>query len=241
MNEFIEKQDYFGIADGDNLVCSTADEGKSNELAEATGQDGSYVAYNVYGEKLAPSNEYVMKAVTITKADGAIKLGQIEKPFNDDTSICLNNFAINTAAGSAPTFSASGEQVEDNSTGVCQYSIPAFEVTKKHHAQILFGAFSYNKTVSGGTTSTGVHLKSAAYTASGSITKGEKEGVCLTHDIVEGKIECAVEFVQVGNVKPVITPGTGWDVTSKLTCSNPDADWPSWSGTLTKYLAKDVD
>ena len=85
MNEFIEKQDYFGIADGDNLVCSTADEGKSNELAEATGQDGSYVAYNVYGEKLAPSNEYVMKAVTISKAQGDIALGQIEKPFASDT------------------------------------------------------------------------------------------------------------------------------------------------------------
>ena len=155
----------------------------------------------------------------------------------------MNNFAINTAAGSAPTFSASGEQVEEDSTGVCQYSIPAFEVTKKHHAQILFGAFSYNKTVSGGTTSTGVHLKSAAYTASGSITKGEKEGVCLTHDIVEGKIECAVEFVQVGDVKPEITPNLedGWDVTSKLTCSNPDADWPSWSATLTKYLVKDTE
>lgn len=75
MNEFIEKQDYFGIADGDNLVCSTADEGKSNELAEATGQDGSYVAYNVYGEKIAPSNEYVMKAVTISKSAGDIALG----------------------------------------------------------------------------------------------------------------------------------------------------------------------
>lgn len=153
----------------------------------------------------------------------------------------MNSFTINTSAGAAPTFSASGEQVEDEASGVCEYSIPAFKVTKKHHAQILFDAFEYNKTVSGGTTSTGVHLKSASYTASGSITKGEKEGVCLTHDIVEGKIECAVEFVQVGNVKPVITPGTGWDVTSVLTCSNPDADWPSWSATLTMYLTKDAD
>lgn len=239
MNQFIEKKDYFGIADGTRLVCSTSDEGKSNELAETTGQDGSYVAYNVYGEKIAPSNEYVMKAVTIEMSDGDIALGQIELMDDEKTSICLNNFAINTAAGAAPTFSASGEQVEDNSTGVCQYSLPTFSVDKKHHAQILFGAFSYNKTVSGGTASTGVHLKSASYTASGSITKGEKEGVCLTHDIVEGKIECSVEFVQVGNVEPTITPGTGWDVTSVLTCSNPDADWPSWSATLTKYLVKD--
>lgn len=75
MNEFIEKKDYFGIADGTRLVCSTSDEGRSNELAEATGQDGSYVAYNVYGEKIAPSNEYVMKAVTIEMSDGDIALG----------------------------------------------------------------------------------------------------------------------------------------------------------------------
>lgn len=227
-NAFIAKKDYFGLADTTNLVCKSSDEGKSNELAEATGQDGSIVAHNVYGDKIAPSNEYVMKAVTLTKSDGDIALGQISTV--DDKSVCLNQLTIGTSAGSAPTINASGEQVEDSSTGNCTYSIPAFSVSKKHHAQILFNAFTF-----GGT---GVHLKDASYTIGCSITKGEKEGVCLTHDISEGKIECAVGFIQTGSEEPTLSAGTGWDVTAAPTCSNPDADWPSWSATLTKYLAK---
>ena len=131
-NAFIAKKDYFGLADTTNLVCQSSDEGKSNELAEATGQDGSIVAHNVYGEKIAPSNAYVMKAVTLTKGDGDIALGQINTV--DDRSICLNQLTIGTSAGSAPTINASGEQVEDGSTDNCTYSIPAFSVSKKHHA-----------------------------------------------------------------------------------------------------------
>ena len=144
--------------------------------------------------------------------------------------MCLNSIEIGTAAGSAPTFSASGEQVEHPSSGYCTYPIPAFTLGRKHHAQVLFGAF----TVRGGD----CHLKSANYSCSASVTKAEKEGVCLTHDIVEGRIECSVEILQTGDTAPVIEPGEGWVVTSPLACSNPDSDWPSHSATLTLYLAK---
>lgn len=240
-NRFIEKEDYFGIADDTNLVCVTSDDGRSNEYATATGQDGSYVAGYAYGEKLSPSNEYAMKAVTITKETGDIALGQINTVTEGEgtsavtRSICLGQFDINTAAGEAPSFSASGEEVETNASDVCQYSIPEFTLTKKHHAQVLFNAF--NTTGYG----EGVHLKSASYSASGSITKGEKEGKCLTHDITEGQIECSVEFVSVNGVKPTLTAGTGWEISQCLACSNPDADWPTYSATLVKHLAKDID
>lgn len=75
-NAFIEKQDYFGITTtNSNLVCLSADDGCSSEFATATGQDGSFVAGYGYGEKLAPSNEYAMKATTIAAEEGDIKLG----------------------------------------------------------------------------------------------------------------------------------------------------------------------
>ena len=32
-NEFIEKNDYFGLADGTMLVCSSSEDGRSNEVA----------------------------------------------------------------------------------------------------------------------------------------------------------------------------------------------------------------
>ena len=241
MAAFISKQDFFGIADGvadASLKILSSDDGRTAEVAEATGEDGSIVANNVYGEKLAPSCEYAMDG-NIVADDGEIKLGAVTEITEGTVTryICLGSFEIGTSAGSAPTFSASGEEVSAN--GSCTYSIPAFTLSKKHHAQILFGAFTYNKTATN--QATGVHLKSANYSCSCSITKGEKEGVCLTYDVVEGKIECTVEFVQTGSTKPVITNGTGWEITSPLACSNPDADWPSWSATLTYYLAKDTE
>lgn len=187
-NAFIEKQDYFGIttATNNSLVCLSADDGCSSEFATATGQDGSFVAGYGYGEKLAPSNEYAMKAVTIEAEEGAIKLGQINTVtvkrggVDKTVSICLAQFDINTAAGEAPSFSASGEEVEENASDPCLYSIPEFMLTKKHHAQVLFNAFNTEGY------GDGVHLKSASYSVTGSITKGEKEGKCLTHDITEG-------------------------------------------------------
>lgn len=112
MNEFIEKVDYFGLTDKfSTLAVLSSEDGRSNETAEATGQDGSVVAWNVYGEKIAPSNEYVMKGDVVVTEDNPIVLGGINEVADGDKtlSVCLNNVSISTSAGSAPTFSVSGE------------------------------------------------------------------------------------------------------------------------------------
>ena len=83
------------------------------------------------------------------------------------------------------------------------------------------------------------HLTTTNYTFSANITKAEKDGVCLAHDVNEGKIECSLDLIQTGSTAPTLSAGDGWVVTSPLACDNPDADWPTWSATLTKYLAKD--
>ena len=75
MAQFIAKTDYFNLSDNATLVCASSDDGRSAEVAEATGQDGSIVASCVYGEKISPSNEYMMKAASLEKLDGDIALG----------------------------------------------------------------------------------------------------------------------------------------------------------------------
>lgn len=62
--------------------------------------------------------------------------------------------------------------------------------------------------------------------------------MCLAHDVSEGKIECAATITQTGSTTPTVTAGTGWKITSPLACDNPDADYPSYSITLTKYLSR---
>lgn len=241
MSQFVDKIDYFGLDDDTMLVTTSSDEGKSVSVAEVHNSDGSYIDHNVYGETRSPSNSYVMKATTFQKQAGAIKLGSIINVVIDKTEggeditipVCLGNFSINTQAGSAPTIQASGEQVEEDATADCTYSLPAITLPKQHHAFILLNCLTsqdYGE---------GIYLQSAGYTFSASITKATKDGKCLTHDVTEGKIEVALEFVSTTGEVPNIQPGTGWFVSSVPSCSNPDSDWPSYSATLTKYLTKD--
>lgn len=64
MANFIQKKDWFGLADGTTLVASTSDQGYSEQLVEPTCSDGSIISAAVlaYGRALAPSNTYVQKA-----------------------------------------------------------------------------------------------------------------------------------------------------------------------------------
>ena len=222
---FLEKTDYFGLS-GTALECTTSNDGASASVAEAKGADGSVVAHEVYGEALAPSCDYLLKA-DWTSAAGAVKLGSVKA--TGGKSVALASVAINTSAGSAPTVAASGEQVEDGATDGCLYEVPAFSLPKTHHAHILFGAF----TLSGA----GCHLTAANYTASAGITKATKEGAVLAHDVGEGKIEAVVTIVQTGAAAPSLAAGEGWSITSPLAMTNPDADYPTYSATLTHYLS----
>lgn len=179
-----------------------------------------------------------MQKAAITKEDGDVKLGQItESEFTTpggeaiSVSICLNSLNINTAAGSAPAIDASGESVEDKAESKCAFPVPGFTLPKQHHAFILWNAFTL--------TGSGCCLKTANYSLGCGISKAEKDGICLTHDVVEGRIDCAVEVLQTGPAEPTLVPGDGWIVTSQLTQTNPDADYPTWSATLTMYLSKE--
>ncbi len=224
---FLVKLDYFGIADT-AIVVKSSTEGASQSVAEAKGADGAIVATTIYGRTAAPSCDYALKG-NVTKAEGDLALGEVKEV--NEKSYALTNVTINTSAGGEPTISASGEQVEDNATAGCKFSLPAFNLLTRHHAQILMEAFTF--------TGTGCHLQSANYTASCNLAKGTKDGDCLAHDVIEGKIECAVEFVQTGADAPVVTPGEGWILTSPLTLTNSDSSYGTWGCTLTKYLAKE--
>ena len=63
-------------------------------------------------------------------------------------------------------------------------------------------------------------------------------GKCVAHDISGGRITVSVTIVQVDELEsdPVVTPGDGWTMSSPLTPSNPDADYPTWTCELSKPL-----
>lgn len=220
---FIAKTDYFGIA-GSGISCVSNADGKTASVAEGHDAEGSIVAWTVYGETAAPTNTYVIGGSSNVSL--SVVLGSIG---TDDS--CLNNFQVDTSVGAPPSVTASGEKVESGASANCTYTIPSATVSPLHHAQILFGMFS----VSG----EGCHLQSASYTASATITKATKDGTCVAHDVTDAKIEAQVTVLQTGSATPSVTAGTGCVVTSPLACTNPDADYPTWSCTVTKYLEQD--
>lgn len=72
------------------------------------------------------------------------------------------------------------------------------------------------------------------------IGKATVNGEPVASDVTEGMIECGITIMQTGQDDPDITLGAGWQLTSPLACTNPDANYPTYSATLTKYLQKDA-
>ena len=101
-----------------------------------------------------------------------------------------------------------------------------------HHAQILWSAFTL-----GGE---GCYLQSANYTAGGTISRATKNGETVAYDVTDGKLEAQITIQQTGSAAPTVTKGTGWEITAPLSCSSPDADYPTWSCTLSRYLEHDT-
>ena len=226
---FKTKTEPYGIADGTNIVVLDTQGGETAQNVEAVGEDGSVVANTVTETLLNPSATLALKAA-ITKALGDWKLGNVST--SDTKKFALEKIEITTTAGAAASIRISGKQVQSDATTGCTYSVPAFTLTTKHHAQILFSAFSLS--------GTGCHLTSATYTIEGTINLVTKDGSVIGFDIVQGKIEVSVSIKQCGSAAPELTAGDGFQVTSPLAETNPDADYPTFTATLTKYLAKDA-
>lgn len=87
-------------------------------------------------------------------------------------------------------------------------------------------------------------MQNANYTLQANIGKATVNGEPVASDVTEGMIEAQVTIMQTGDSTPTITMLTGdvdygWSITSPLACTNPDANYPTWTCTLTKYLQKD--
>lgn len=222
-----QKQDYYGLMTLDaNLVLVSTTENKSASNVEAQGEDGFVVANEMFGVRAAPTCEYILKHDV---SMGTIKMGAI-KSITDMGNFVLTGFEVNTQAGSAPTVSASGSQVEADATPTCYAMLPAITIGALHHAQ-TFGAF----TVSGA----GAHLTQSTFSAQCTLSTAEKDGTILAHDIVGGTMTIT-GTIQVSDpsypVPTLTTLGTGWQITSPITETNPDSNFPTYTFTLTKYL-----
>lgn len=230
---FAAKTDYSGLSAitslANKLVVRDANDNDSNEKYQPQGQDGSFIATEVYGSDSAPSNSFAVKGA-ISVEDGDIKLNAVTTV--DSKKFALESFQISTGAASEPSISATSQEIEADATDAaqCKYAVPAFTLTPKHHAQILFSAFTM--------TGTGCHLTQCSATVGASINKIKVAGVKVASDINSGIITVTGSILQAGATAPTITPADGWVLTKPPTCTNPETAYKSYSFEVQKTLTK---
>ena len=226
MASFTEKKDYYGLtANSAPLAVITDDDGASNGYNEYVGQDGALIDDIAYGDKLAPSNSLVLTDDWTIAAD-TVKLGGVSTV--DTKKFVLEELNIETQAGDLPKISASGKQVQADAATKRYFAVPAETIANDESAQILWDAF----TLAG----TGCHLQSAKYKLKANVPTSDKNGFPLAFGVSRGVIECAVEIVQCDSTPPTLTAGEDWSISSKLKCSNPDSDCPTWTATLRLFI-----
>ena len=230
---FQAKTDYFGLSTGSGSTFVITDSSENKTSQTVTGQDekGDVVAYEVFGEEMAPSCSYVISADSTL---GSIKIGDAQAVTGiANKKFTITSVSISTGAGSPPKIDVSGSEVPNSTTHTdCTYTIPSATLEVCHHAQILWNAFILD--------GQGCYLTQANYTASGDLTKATKDGTTISFDIANGQLVANITIQQTGSTDPSVTAGSGWVITSPLTKTSADASLPTWTCTISKYLTHDT-
>ena len=228
---FVAKTDPWGLTgSGKVLELVAVSDNKSASVAEAKNENGDTVAWHMYGIQYAPTYDYRVAGsgditipvfgdpVTTTMADGT------------SVKLLATNWTLSTSANGETTFSLTAESIPASVTAICPYQIDCgdVEVGPCQHAKLLFDCGTL-----GGT---GCYLQAATYNGTCTLGKPTKNGDAIAAAVTDGRITAALTIIQTGSTIPSITAGNDWNVTAPLTCTNPDAEYPTWTTTLTMYL-----
>jgi hypothetical protein len=201
---FAPKKDRCGLSAASEKFRVRDDElGGSVEKYQPQGADGSFsIGTEIYGEDSAPKNTYALAAPGVELEAGKLSLGSITEV--DGKKFALESITVATGAGSVVTVSASSKEIEADATIERQstYPLPAFKLTTKQIAQILFGAF----TLSG----KGCNLTACSATIGCTVGVDKIAGEKISSDCHAGIITVTGTILRSGKIAdhepPVITP-----------------------------------
>lgn len=227
------KVNYFPTLSAAGWEVQSTNENREIGSAEAQGDNGFTVAITTFGEKIKPTCDYI--ATSTANIDNVV-IGSVTTV--DSKQIALGSISIKTAAGQAPTMTASGSQIEDGGTAHCTTTLSGITVSPLFHAQD-FGLFS----VSNG------QLTDSTLNIDGEIATAEVDGVIKSSDLVGGKVTVTGTVIGVNDSGAISTPTLSINtpsgsvlsgvVTQPLSETNPNGDYPSYSFTITWPLVAD--
>lgn len=220
------KTDYAGLAVANTVIIKSSNENRSGQYLERAGQSGAIVATKAFGVLATPSCDYAIQAAK-TYSEGDIKLGAVTTV--GGKRYALQSIHYENGADQEPVFSATAQEIEASSDGTTRtFDMVGFSISPDEAAAMLASA----ATVGG----TGCELTKCAIDGSCNVKPHTVNGTPVASDATMGKAVVSLTILQTSTTTPTVTPGTGWELSSPLTCEDPDADLPVWTCALTKPL-----
>ncbi|MBR4523691.1 MAG: hypothetical protein IKO64_05605 [Kiritimatiellae bacterium] len=221
------KQDYAGLAVANKVICKSANVNTSGQYLEKLGAHGNIAATKPFGVVSAPSNEYTIKAANTFQG---LKLGSIVTV--DGHAYALESIHYEKSAGAEPVLTATTKEVETGATTETMntFALPDIAVNPDEIAELIVDC----ATLSG----TGCELTKCAADFACTVNTHNVNALPQASDVVQGKITVQLTIGQYSTTAPTVAAKAGWDISSPLTCNDPDSDMPEWTCTLSKPLAK---
>jgi len=216
--------EYFGQGTSAVIGLKSSTEGRDYAVkVTATDARGDIVARDLAGERISPSGVYNV----IAAGDLSLVLGSVNTVGTD--VVVLLGCDISTSAASAPEVTLSGESIQSGGTASSTVTLPAIALSPRHKAQILAGAFTL--------TGTGCNLTSCSLSVRANLTRATKSGDTVAHDVSGAEIVVSGTVQQTGETKPTIAAGSGWELTTPKSKTNPDEGYIEWTFEATKAAA----
>lgn len=224
-NGFSAPVNYWGSISG--LTPKTSSSGTKSSLAEAPNDYGDSFALDEFGKTLSPSVTYVVTG-NITTSSTLISLGDViswTDGSNTVHKLMPTKVDINTQAGSPPTVTISGEEVESGATPKRLYPVKV-NLSPRSKSQDVAGAFDSSTASLSKFTSINTSFSVDAHIQ----TVG---GAPVVSDASHGRVEVSFEAVDATAAPLDFTFATGqtWFYSAAITDDNPDADYRKKSGT----------
>lgn len=212
--------DIFGM--GANWEVKSSDDNASGSVAECPNSNGDITHRDAYGQRLAPSAEYVLVGdVTSLPALGTVVTYAGKK-------IMLTQIVVNTAQGAAPTASVSGVEVESGASTARTYSCGTIALSARHRAQDIL---SLHSTLPATCTE-------ASFTFAVDPSFADPKGSIEASDVHNGRVSAS--YTHTSGTGDSITPptlsGTDAVVSEPVSKSSPENDYVNVTYSITDTL-----
>lgn len=225
--------DYFELETATDAALKLKSSAENRSIQTATGANtyGDTVAVDQYGEVAAPSAEYDVVAEVehdpSASATTLVTLGTVATVTGITNPVVLGSLSISTATGSAPSVSASGQEVQTGATQLRAYKLPAFTLSPRHRAQDFLGLCAIKKGSATADTGTDYGLSSVNANFPIEFTLAQPQGQLKNYDIHGGTATVDYTMNWYASTAPTIeltAAATALGATSTIVKNRSDPD-----------------